>query len=277
MLTVALDKRCVRRSHLLPRVWRGEGSRIVRPIGGLFCTVLLAACGSSGQQSASPPTGVGTELNTAVPPSLSSVSLTDQSGHHLTLGSFPGKIVVISDLLTLCQETCAIGTASMLQAARAVNRSGLGDKVEFLSITVDPRRDDLHHLSAYRKLFGKLPNWTLATGSVADINRLWDKLGVWRRTVSLKPPYPRDWLTAKPLTVDIQHSDDLIFIGPNARFRYLIDGPGAVGSTKSIPATIFGFMDRLGHKNVTKPDPGSWSATDVVAVLRWLAGDSGAT
>jgi protein SCO1/2 len=215
---------------------------------------------------------VGTALDTPVPAALLDLPLTDQRGHHLTLGSFSGKFVVVSDVLTLCQETCAIGTASMLQAARTVDRAGLGDKVEFLSITIDPRRDDQRHLAAYQRLFGALPNWELATGSAADINRLWDKLGVWRRTVSLSPPYPRDWLTSKPLTVDIQHSDDLIFIGPDARFRFLIDGPGAVGAAKSIPSTILGFMDRLGHKNVTNPDAGSWSASDVVAVLRWLAG-----
>lgn len=274
MPAVFLHSGSLPRSDQLPGVGVRLSSWTARGVVGLVGMAVLAACGSSGQQAASPPAGVGTELNAAVPPSLSSIQLTDQSGRHLTLSSFSGKIVVVSDLLTLCQETCAIGTASMLQAARTVNRAGLGDRVEFLSITIDPRRDDLRPLAAYRKLFGRLPNWDLATGSVTDINRLWDKLGVWRRTVSLKPPYPRDWLTSQPLSVDIQHSDDLIFIGPNARFRYLIDGPGAVGSTRSIPSTIYGFMDRLGHKNVTNPDAGSWSATDVVAVLRWLTGDS---
>jgi protein SCO1/2 len=235
------------------------------------CVSLLTYCGAPSRVAVSPPPAlVGTQLNHRVPKALLDLPLTDQHGARLTLRSFRGKIVVVSDMMTLCQETCAIGTAGMLQAARTLDHAGLTRRIEFLSITIDPRRDDRRHLAAYRRLFGSLPNWEVATGSPADINRLWDSLGIWRRTVRLSPPYPRDWLTHRRSTVDIQHSDDLIFIGPAQRFRFEIDGPGSVRSPNALPNRIYRFMDALGHRNVREPSAGSWSAGQVVRVLRWL-------
>jgi protein SCO1/2 len=180
-----------------------------------------------------------------------------------------GKVIVVNDMMTLCQETCAIGTASMLQAARAIDRTPLGDRVEFLSITIDPRRDDQRHLAAYQRLFGGLPNWAALTGSAADVNRLWDRLGVWRRRTRVPRPYPRDWLTHAPLTSDISHTDDLIFIDARQRFRFEMDGPGSTGRG-TIPSRIYRFMDHVGHQNVANPSSGSWSSGQVLRVLHWL-------
>jgi hypothetical protein len=104
---------------------------------------------------------------------------------------------------------------------------------------------------------------------------LWDTLGIWRRTVSLSPPYPRDWLTHQPLTVDIQHTDDLIFIGPQQRVRFEIDGPGSVRSASALPGRIYSFMDKTGHRNVSNPSAGSWTGPQVLRVLHWLVGAGG--
>lgn len=234
----------------------------------------LLSCSSASSSSAPPPRLVGTQLNDPVPRSLLELPLTNQDGAQLTLASFRGRILILSDMMTLCQETCPIGTASMLQAARSVDRAGLSHKIEFLSITIDPRRDDPRHLAAYQQSFGRLPNWELLTGSPAHINELWDTLGIWRHTVARSPPYPRDWLTHRPLTVDIQHSDDLVFIGPDQRFRFEVDGPGSVPSHAALPPRIYAFMDAAGHQNVRTPSGGSWSAGQVLRVVHWLLADS---
>jgi cytochrome oxidase Cu insertion factor (SCO1/SenC/PrrC family) len=237
----------------------------------IACMGLLAGCSAPSPPAASsPPSLVGTQLNHAVPKPLLGLPFTNSQGERVTLGSFRGKTVVISDMMTLCQETCAIGTASMLEAARAVDRAGLTSQIEFLSITIDPGRDDVRHLAAYERSFGHLANWELLTGDPAAVNELWDRLGVWRRTVSLSPPYPRDWLTHQPLAVDIQHSDDLIFLSPDQRFRFEIDGPASVPSVHSLPSRIYAFMDGVGHQNVRSPSAGSWSARQVLQVLRWI-------
>jgi protein SCO1 len=244
-------------------------------IAAAIGSCLVGSCGQAARAPASPPAMLGTQLDAAVPRALLDLPLTNQAGRPVTLRSFHGKVVVLNDLTTLCQETCAIGTASMLQAARAVDRAGMTDNIEFLSITIDPGRDDRRHLAAYRRLFGPLPNWELLRGSPASINKLWDTLGIWRRTVKLSPPYPRDWLTHRPLTVDIQHTDDLVFIGPQQRFRFVIDGPGSVRSASALPSRIYSFMDRSGHRNVSNPSAGSWTGSQVLRVLHWLVGAGG--
>ncbi len=214
-------------------------------------------------------------LDAAVPRRLLELPLVDHAGRPLTLGSLRGRVVVISDMSTLCQETCAVGTAALVQAARAVDRAGLGARVEFLSVTIDPARDDPRHVAAYRRQFGALPNWETVTGSPRDIDYLWTRLGVWRRTVRTTPPYPRDWLTGQPLRSDVQHTDDLVFIDGRQRFRYLVDGPGSVPSPALVPSRIFAFLDTAGRQVVRRRSPGSWSAAQVAHVVRWLVPDRG--
>lgn len=216
-------------------------------------------------------------LDARVPARLLDLALVDQAGRRRTIGSFEGRVVVISDMSTLCQETCAIGTASLLQAARAIDQAGLSDRVAFLSITIDPGRDDRRHLAAYRRQFGSLPNWETLTGSRPTIEYLWDRLGVWRRSVRVSPPYPRDWVTGQPLRSDIQHTDDLVFIDAHQRFRYLIDGPGSVPSPRLIPSRIYSFMDTAGHQNIRRPSLGAWSAQQVEQAVRWLMNNEGAS
>lgn len=239
--------------------------------------LVLAACGGTAASDApsAPPSVAGTAMDAAVPRAVLDVPLVDHRGRALTLGSLKGRIVVLSDMMTLCQEACPIGTAAMLQAARAVDRAGLGGKVEFVSLTIDPTRDDRRHVAAYRRAFGATPGWETATGDPRAVNRLWDRLGVWRRRVHVSAPYPRDWLTGEPLTADVQHTDDLIFIDADQRFRFELDGAAAV-SPAAMPARIAGFMDELGHRNLERPSPHSWSGRDVERVLHWLLKEQGA-
>jgi protein SCO1/2 len=95
--------------------------------------------------------------------------------------------------------------------------------------------------------------------------------------VHLSAPYPRDWLTGRPLTSDIQHTDDLVFIDAHQRFRFLIDGPGSVPSRRLLPPRIYTFMDTAGRQIVRRPTAGSWSAAEVEQVVRWLVGEGGAS
>jgi cytochrome oxidase Cu insertion factor (SCO1/SenC/PrrC family) len=92
--------------------------------------------------------------------------LVDQSGASRTLGSLHGKVLVISDAMTLCQETGPLHTANLVATARAVTAAGLADRVQFATITIDPQRDTPARLAAYRDQFAPPPaDWTLLTGS----------------------------------------------------------------------------------------------------------------
>lgn len=219
------------------------------------------------------PPRYGTTLDGAVPDSILDAPLVDQSGRHVTLGSWRGKTIVLSDVMTLCQETCPLVTASMVAAARELDHTREGRDVEFVSLTIDPRRDDLRHLRAYRRQFGAVPNWTVLRGSPRIVDRIWTRLGVWRRQTRVRPPYPTDWVTHRQLRTDIAHTDELVFITAGQRFRFEMEGAGTVAAGK-IPPGIYRFMDALGRRDAGTPQAGAWTPTQVTTALRWVMGRS---
>ena len=240
----------------------------------LVAAVALAGCGAS-SPSAAPDPGVGTALDRPLPGSIESLPLRDASGRAITLGSFRGRTVVISDSMTLCSEDCPLDTANIVAAARAADAAGLAKKVEFLTVTVDPQRDDARHLTRYRKLYDpadRLPNWQLLTGSAPSIARLWKYFGVyWHRVPQGNPP-PRDWLTGRPLTYDIQHADEVLLVDPNGHWRFVISGHAHVPGTRAVPARMRGFLSAEGHQHLSRPGAATWTPGDVDQAVGWLTG-----
>jgi protein SCO1/2 len=201
--------------------------------------------------------------------------LRDPQGHIVTLGSFAGRTLVVSDSMTLCSEDCPLDTANIVSAARATDAAGLTDKTEFLSITIDPARDTPHRLAAYRRLYDRghmLPNWQLLTGSESDIARLWHDLGVWYRRVPQGSPPARDWLTGKPLTYDVAHSDEVFVFDDHLHERLVMSGHAHVPHPSSVPPRLRAFLSRLGHQHLASPGPDTWTAQDVTAAVGWLTG-----
>jgi protein SCO1/2 len=237
----------------------------------LAAGALLAGCGSAGV--AAPGQNLGTRVDTAVPRSLLQLPLRDQDGRVRHLAEFAGKVLVVSDAMTLCQETCPLDTAELVQTARQVDAAGRGKDVAFLSITVDPERDTPARLAAYRGLFHHPPaNWTLLTGSAADVHRLWKWFGVyWHKVPQKERRRPRDWLTGKPLTYDVTHSDEVFFLR-NGRERFVIEGMPHLASGSEIPRRIYRFMSAEGRHNVAHPHPYSWTSAQAARVVRWLLG-----
>ena len=93
---------------------------------------------------------IGTTLDSALPAPLLSLRFRSADGRTVRLADFVGKSVVVSDAMTLCQETCPLDTATLVQTARAEDAAKLGSDEVFLSITVDPGRDTAAQLAAYR-------------------------------------------------------------------------------------------------------------------------------
>jgi len=210
-------------------------------------------------------------LNGPVPATVLDAPLVDSNGRATTLRAMHGKVIVLSDVMTLCQESCPIITASMVAAARDLRRTDAGRRVQLVSLTIDPVRDDQRHLRAYQRQFGEVPHWTVLGGRRPVVDQVWKTLGVWRRVTHVKPPLPRDWVTGAPLSTDIAHTDELIFIDGHQDFRYEMEGYGTVRPS-AIPKRIYRFMDELGHRNVSTPDPGTWTPSQVTRVLRWVLG-----
>ena len=236
---------------------------------------LLSACGGSAAMTsvAAPARGIGTRLEQPVPAALLAAPLTDSTGAVRHLSDFAGKVVVISDSMTLCQETCPIDTATLVQTARTVDRStAAAGKVVFITLTVDPKRDTPAQLAAYRKDYARgssLPNWLLLTGSPATVHAIWKFFGVfWKKVASDEGV--RNWRTGQPLTYDIQHSDEVFFLDQRQRERYILDGMPTAPSGTPIPKQIRAFLSAEGRENLRKK--GIWTAGQAVDGVAWLLG-----
>lgn len=248
--------------------------RRLRLAAAAAALAVVAGCGGSGGP---PPPGpdVGTRLDAKMPASILQLPLTTSTGKHTSLSAYAGKVMVVSDSLTLCQESCPLDTSNVVEAARAVQHAGLGDKVVFLTITVDPQRDTPHRLAAYRKFYanpGQLPDWRLLTGSKHAIATLWRHLGVFTKKVPLKPKDAGvDWLTHKRLTYDVAHSDIVFFFDARQHERFLIDGI-ANARNGAVPSTLRAFLSDTGKKNLHHPRAGSWTVGQALQTVSWLAG-----
>lgn len=247
--------------------------RAVGAAGTALATLLLAAgCGSSAPPVAAPSQDVGTRLDAAVPSDILRLPLVDQDGHRTDLAAFRGKVLVISDTMTLCQETCPLDTADLVQTARVVDGAHQGSGVEFLTISIDPERDTPAQLAAYRRQYAPTPsNWQALTGSPADIAALWKYFGVYTKKVPEGSPPARNWRTGQPLTYDLDHTDGVFFLDARGHERFLLDGAGYVAPGTPLPPAMRAYLDADGRKNLKNPDPGTtWTVPQALQVVSWL-------
>lgn len=246
----------------------------LRPLAVLLavCALLLSACGSHPSAVPAPGQSVGQQADLTLSPGVAQAQLISSAGKGFTLASLRGKVIVLSDMMTLCQETCPLDTANIVAAARAVDKAGLADKVEFVSLTIDPERDTIPQLTAFRRLYAPAPaNWVVATASAPTLTALWKSMGVYIQRTPDKPPAPRNWRTGRPLTYDLTHSDEVFFIGADGHERFLLEGAPHVAAGAPIPTTLKNFLDAQGHKNITNPDAQAWTLPQELQVVSWLA------
>ncbi len=197
--------------------------------------------------------------------------LTDENGRPISLAAFKGRVIVLADAMTLCQEVCPLLGANLVAMARATKRAGQQQDVEFVQLTVDPARDVPQRLAAYRRFFAPAPtNWATLTGSASSIATIWKFFGVEYARVPEGTPPAIDWWTGRKLTYDVQHSDDVLFLDPQQHERFVIDAsPNTRG--QSPPQPLNSFLSAEGRNNLTQPDPvDSWTTSDGLQVARWL-------
>lgn len=242
----------------------------------LGALLLLTGCGngsSSGSSSASESAelhSIGTPLDSSVPARIRDLSFTASDGTTHTLADFAGKTVVISDIMTLCQETCPMDTAGVVQTARQQNAAGHEGSTVYLSITVDPARDATSQIAAYRGLYRPAPaNWQVWTGSSRNVNALWDYLGVWAKKVADDDPAPKNWRTGTTLTYDVQHSDEVFVLDRHQHERFVLEGmPYVKGDT--VPASLQKFLSAEGRKNLSANSSTDWTPAQAEKVLDWV-------
>jgi protein SCO1/2 len=220
---------------------------------------------------AAPGASVGTQLDGGVPAAILNLPLEDQNGRPVSLAAFRGKTLMISDTMTLCQETCPLDTEDLVQTARAMDADGLGANVEFLTITIDPTRDTPTQLAAYRDLYSPVPsNWQTLTGSPAAIAQLWKYFGVYIQKVPEGDPPAVNWRTGQKLTYDLNHSDEIYFIDAKGDERFLLEGMGHVAPGTTLPPAMQKYLDAQGQLNLSASASDGWTVPQALQTMSWL-------
>jgi protein SCO1/2 len=239
-------------------------------IASVVALATLAACGG-GSSVKPPPPSLGTVVDFTVPAAIRNIPLTEANGSTTTLAAYQGKSVMIADFLTLCTDICPMISANTAAMARALNADGEGGKVALLEISVDPQRDTPARLRAYQRLYGgALPDWTLLRASLANTAKLWKYFDVeYQRVKEYKHP-SIDWLTHKPLTYDVAHADDLVFLGADGHWKFVVNA-AADAQAHQPPKELVKFLDPSGLVALNHPNPvEDWTVGQGMQVFSWL-------
>jgi len=104
--------------------------------------------------------------------------LTDQNGRMVRFEDMRGDVVLLDFIFTHCAGPCPILTSSHVTLQRSIPAE-LRERVQFVSITLDPRRDTPEALLAYATARGAdLSDWSFLTGPVDRVDRVLADYGV---------------------------------------------------------------------------------------------------
>ena len=105
-------------------------------------------------------------------------ALTSQDGTRVSLADLRGKVVAVTFIYTSCTDTCPVLTALMTLVQDKLGQD-FGEKIAFVSITVDPERDTPEVLKQYADTFGAdLKGWAFLTGAPVVIRDITHRYGV---------------------------------------------------------------------------------------------------
>jgi cytochrome c biogenesis protein CcmG/thiol:disulfide interchange protein DsbE len=211
------------------------------------------------------PLAVGTELQR--PRLVPHFELIDERARPFSLGAWRGKYVVLAPSMTLCHEVCPLTTGALAQLTTQLRQAGLAGRVVVAEATVDPWRDTPARLRAYRRLAGV--NFQMLTGTQSEIRRLWKFFGVYYHRIPQGKPPDVDWLTHKPETFDVAHTDALFFIDPAGQEQIVDEGMPDVGGHLS--NVLRSLLSAQGRKNLAHPEL-PWTSNEALDDVYYMMG-----
>ncbi len=226
-------------------------------------TVATVACAAA--PPGPPPTSLGVLQDRPVP----ALSFVDAAGRATTLAAFRGKVLVLVPFLTLCQEVCPLTTANLLVVERTLQADHVAGKVAIVEYSVDPGRDTPARLAAYARRTGA--TWPLLTGSAAQVAAADQFFYVYVQRVPEGTPPGIDWMTGKPLTYDVNHSDGFFLIDRRGHERFATEATPSVPGHR-IPAALRSMLDAQGLQNLYAPNGQTWTVPQLLDALGWLLG-----
>src|SRR5437764_6253756 len=220
--------------------------------------------GQSSPANSSVPAPLATGTALSQPRKVPAVQLIDEQGRPFSFSQWRGKWVVLAPSLTLCHEVCPMTTGALTQLTDEVRQAGLSSQVVVAEATVDPWRDSPARVRAYRRLSGA--NFAMLTGTRDEIRRLWSFFGVYYQRVPQGNRPDVDWLTHKPETFDVQHTDGIFFIDPAGQERIAEQGMPAVSV---LSPTLQSLLNDQGRQNLAHPQT-PWTAPEALDDLYYL-------
>ncbi len=115
----------------------------------------------------------GTSLHGRIAPGF---TLTDETGKHVSLKQYRGKVVILSFVDAECQTICPLTTQAMLDAKHALGAAG--KDVQLLGVNVNWKSTQIEDVLNYTQLHGLSGQWHFLTGSLAQLQRVWKHYGV---------------------------------------------------------------------------------------------------
>jgi protein SCO1 len=147
----------------------------------LLAVLSVSACGGGGQAhehgtgtSSLTVTGgsgryAGGELNPPQP--TPDFTLTDQSGHKVSMADQRGKLVLVTFLYTNCPDVCPLITQNLNQALQMLGSKR--DDVRVLAVSVDPEGDTQESVDKYAKAHHLLPEFHYLVGTREELTKVW--------------------------------------------------------------------------------------------------------
>jgi len=93
----------------------------------------------------------------------------------------PKRARLVEFMYTKCPDVCPITTLEMSQLRHSLEAEGVfGEDIEFITITIDPKRDTPEVLAEYASRFEVTSSdegWIFLTGSEEDTKKIADSLG----------------------------------------------------------------------------------------------------
>jgi protein SCO1/2 len=209
------------------------------------------------------PLAIGTELQR--PRQVPSLQLIDERGKPFSLSAWRGKWVILAPSMTLCHEVCPLTTGALTELVNDVRLAGLSHQVVIAEATVDPWRDSPFRLREYKRLTGA--NFEMFTGTQSEIKRLWRFFGVYYARAPQGKPPDVDWLTHKPETFDVQHTDAIFFMDPAGQERIVDEGMADLNGQLS--PVLKSLLTAQGTQNLVHPQL-PWTAAEALDDLYFL-------
>lgn len=145
------------------------------------------------------------------PRQVPDVTLVDQDGQPVAMDELDGRWRLLFFGYTFCPDICP-ATLAELRQLRGMLPEQARDALQPVLVSVDPNRDTPEQLKRYLGFFG--PEFVGLTGELDAIQTLANSVGI--------PFIPAD-TSQENYTVD--HSGNLVIIGPDGRQRGFIRAP----------------------------------------------------